>query len=1338
MAGELDLSARITADASGVAAAGAQAEQAIGGVGKAAKDAATGAAQLERATAASTAATEKSASATIQETIERSKAEKAATDLAAAEQRLSAATSNAERSAAAAAVAQIRLSNAESSSTREATQLAIAEAKLAAANSASERAAAAAALTTLRLNQAQTQAREATTSLDRSLAALRAKVDPVGEAQRRLAADTDLAQTALSRGVITQEQYESHLVSLRRAHDDSLSSQNAATKGSERLQYAYKNLGFQVQDVGAQLATVSGPSGLFRIFAQQGGQIFSALGDIAAASASASGGIKKTGEATDEAGTDIEGLGEKATGVAEKVENTGTKFGRFAAFMAGPWGAAILVGITVLGPLIGKLFEADEAMKEVEVQSNALSSAQSALGDIFDITTGKLNTNTSALASNNEQMRIAARLAAVNLRIQAAAEKKSSQEAFEKAGSPSGLDKALALGTALTGGVSQAAGQLEGSRPVRNLSRLLQQADKLGGEARTKRFEELIEIAENIDFEKSGLGREEVLKAIGDRASSRSKLDIAEAIDKSLDSGELDPSLRRKGRDKKPPKPKSTAARDEFGRDSADRLASIVGQFGGDATDVVVEKTAKKIRELDDLIEDLGRRKPPNFQELIDQAEAAKTVVRDGLIRDVAEAFATPKTLADKATLAVRQLDAVIADLEKRKPTGFEKLIASAKDAQGAVRDGLQRPYTEFVDAQRDALAVQSLIAEGRADEAEALQRIQTLQKTMGPLNEEQKAAVLATVQALKAQGRQIEINRANAAKFVEAVGGIKNVVEEATQAFVRGDLGQLIKSPGKLLDVFQTLQGRKIFDRIFGDLFRELNDQANGTTVIRDASDKMATAVDKASASIARLGDAAAQAAGNLGGGTTPDNPEQEIVVTGRPQKPVFDRSIGGIAERIAKGFTSDENAKAFGEKVGKISGKAFGGAATGSFVSGISNTLGIKMNSTGAQIGGAIGSLLPIPGGEIIGSIAGGLLGNLVKGPTRSGYSAITTNAAGASSSSISGGRNSVGRQTEAVTYADAVIQGLQQIAQGLGGAVAGNLNLGTIGTQGDKYVFDSDGAGSAAGVKVDTLEEAVAAALSSAIGKGAVVGISEAMRKALASSKDVNAAIAEALKVKEVEDLIGGLGSQLKAQFTAFDRTAAERVRVAKQYGLDVLAIEKLNAEQRTELVDSALKARVASLGEFLNSVKFGDLFEGSATDRRAALLTEIAKVQTQAEAGKDGAADKLSQLYEQLLSSSRENFGTAGGQFSTDRAAAISGVERVIQMESDRVKEAAGTAQATVDALAKGNALADEANNLLSRVATGVDNLTSAVNASNGYSSGGGANYAATKRATFADY
>src|SRR3546814_20023430 len=81
----------------------------------------------------------------------------------------------------------------------------------------------------------------------------------------------------------------------------------------------------------------------------------------------------------------------------------------------------------------------------------------------------------------------------------------------------------------------------------------------------------------------------------------------------------------------------------------------------------------------------------------------------------------------------------------------------------------------------------------------------------------------------------------------------------------------------------------------------------------------------------------------------------------------------------------------KALGTKffkgIGGQLGSALQGAGTGMMASSFAKDLGIKQSKTGAAIGGAIGSLVPIPGGAAIGGLIGGASGVLFKQDRKSG---------------------------------------------------------------------------------------------------------------------------------------------------------------------------------------------------------------------------------------------------------------------------------------------------------------------------------------------------------------
>ena len=1080
-----------------------------------------------------------------------------------------------------------------------------------------------------------------------------------------------------------------------KAQRDAAKAANDNAAAQNRAAFGARNLGQQVGDFATQ---VSLGGGVIRAFSSQIGQMGFAASEM------------------------------------------GGKIGAVGRFLTGPWGIALTVGALVAAPFVEKLFDgakaADEQADKLDKAATAADSygtAQSLLGRVIDLTTGKMKTQNGVLV---ESIKLLAqqRLLDAQSKLDALQPKKPIKIAAPSAITGTGA------GRSIEGSIDAAVRNDAQGKTVEEIrAQLVKFASADVTSDNSANFAAQMSAglkAANLELDRmaragkvAGRSLIDVKKEFNDIGTIA--LDKAAAVDSisALNGGPIAEALKPYQAPKKPRKPKSTAARDEFGRDAESKIANIVGQFGSDPDGSVLEKTAKQIRALDDLIDDLGRKKPPNFAELINQAEQAKFVIRDGLIRDVAEGFDKPKTLADRAALAVRQLNAVILDLNKNKPQGFEKLLASANAAKGSIRDGLQRPYEEFVRQQQEGLAVQQLLTEGRVDEANALRTVQSLQATMGPLTDDQKAAILATVQALRAEQRELDVLRQKNAKYVEALGSVKGLVEDATQAFVRGDLGQLIRSPGKLLDAFQTLQGRKIFDDLFGDAFRDLEDQVNGTSVVRDASDKMGAAVNKAAVSIGKLGDAAEAAAGRVanpgaaptpGGATTDTN--GDVVVTGK-RDPIV-AGIGKVGEKIAGLFTNPSSAKTIGQSIGNYAGKGLAGAATGSVVAGVSKALGVKLNSTGAQIGGAVGNFLPIPGGSIIGSIAGGLLGGLFGSKKDSGTATITGQNTTATATGTSRATSKA-----ASSLAEAVQNGVASVAQQLGGELGRyNVSIGTY--DGDYRVSTSGQTGELSFGKKnkskstlydfgDDQAAAIAFAIQDAVKDGAVKGLSSAVQKALASSSDINKGLQEAINVRALETALGGAQSALDATFAAEKAAAQERLRLARTYGLDIVATEKLNAEQRSKLVDDTLKSRIGSLSSFLDQLKFGDLSEGSAVDKRNSLLAQIEKIRPDAEAGKEGAADQLATLYQQLVTNSRNAFGTAGTEYTSDRTGAQTAVERVIAMETDRVNQAAGitaAANATTAAVQQGNALANEANDLAARQLAATLDLSRALDQS----------------------
>ncbi len=729
----------------------------------------------------------------------------------------------------------------------------------------------------------------------------------------------------------------------------------------------------------------------------------------------------------------------------------------------------------------------------------------------------------------------------------------------------------------------------------------------------------------------------------------------------------------------------------------------------------------------------------------------------------------------DKARQATGQLDDIIRDINKKLTEGkgltaeqrkqFEALKVSAAAVKPLIQDSLVRPIRDMLDDQQRQIDLGKLQLQGRQAEAQALQLTWSLMDKMGVESEAQLATELAkrgvtgdqvrqlydNLGVMRQQTREMQRQQAVQDAYLHGLGDMRENIR-LTLADLRRDgpkaVGDFFK---RSMDVADNLFADIVTEKLFGGLFRDLQDQVTGANKVSKAGDKIASAVDDAASHVEKFGDAVAQAvtaitgkagvgtaapAGSLATGLSDgigamdanaiiaklgkfdpvsDSPANggisgtlgnadgpDIVVTGR-KKGAFQTGFEGMIDEL-KGGLKKVFTDIFGEKglfdasLGKTLGRAFAGAQIGSAVGkGVTDAIGVKGSSTGGAIGGAIGSMIPQlgPFGPLLGGIAGSLVGGLFK-TTKTGAANITSVDGAAT---VSG--NSSGFKANASGAASSIQDGLSAIAEQLGGSVGGfNVTIGQ--RHGDWRV--RTGAGSlkvAKGAKEfdDDQAGAIAYGMQLAITQGAVTGLSDALQQAIRSNSDINKALAEALKVQEVETLLGGVGAELQQQMKAFETQAKERLRIATTYGFDIVEIEKRNAEDRAKLLDDILASRVGSLQQLLDDVKYGDLFEGSTADQRAALTTEIAKARADAEAGVDGAADTLAELLRRRLDVTLQGYGTAGGEYAADRADAVSAAESVIAAENARIKSAQDAVTATNTKLDTANQIANEQTNLL---------------------------------------
>ncbi|MFN3676797.1 MAG: TIGR02594 family protein [Sphingomonas pseudosanguinis] len=450
------------------------------------------------------------------------------------------------------------------------------------------------------------------------------------------------------------------------------------------------------------------------------------------------------------------------------------------------------------------------------------------------------------------------------------------------------------------------------------------------------------------------------------------------------------------------------------------------------------------------------------------------------------------------------------------------------------------------------------------------------------------------------------------------------------------------------------------------------------------------------------------------------------------------------GAAGTIALELVGKAAGKESGKSVGDILDRVLGGkSGLGKIIQGAGFGVTAASLTGGNQIGGGLGGaaggfaasklltgLLGSaagPIGSIVGGILGGVVGNLFNKP-KTGFAAITSVDANA----VLSGNKDV---TAALSGSAKSIQsGIQKIADQLGGGV-GAFSV-SIGKREDHFRVDGNGSNRVtakhpgSGLLYNGTDEAAAitAAIANAIVDGAVTGLSARVQQALQSKPDIDQALAEAVKVQNLELTMGGITAQIEKAFKDFEAQAADRVRIANAYGFDVLAIEKRNGEDRVKLAQQLAKSQVGGLQKLIEEMTSGSMFEGTAMDRIKAINEQIAKAKADLEAGVEGAGDTLANLYQQKIAASKDAYGTTSA-YAADRTATIDEARNLITQSNARIAAASGgtvsdpALKTTNAGIAATNSALDENNDQNARMLAALERsneLLAAIANNNDYS------------------
>lgn len=431
----------------------------------------------------------------------------------------------------------------------------------------------------------------------------------------------------------------------------------------------------------------------------------------------------------------------------------------------------------------------------------------------------------------------------------------------------------------------------------------------------------------------------------------------------------------------------------------------------------------------------------------------------------------------------------------------------------------------------------------------------------------------------------------------------------------------------------------------------------------------------------------------------------------------------------RDTKDGVADDFKNIFGKNsdlvkgIGNAVGGAVGGLQISESITGLSKTLGIKLNETGSKIGGAIGGAAFGPIGSVVGSIAGGLLGGLFSKP-KYGTAQLT-----GSSAAVVSGRGSTNKKA-ATGAAGSVQEGLASLAAELGGQVGSYLV--SIGTYKDNWRVSTSGqTGEMSFGKKNkskaTLHDfgddqaaAIAFAIEDAIKDGAITGLSEVVQKALQGlgtdsaiqfAKDWTAAM------DDLKSLTDPVGAAIDAVTKPLDTMRATMLKI----GASSTDLAKLE-EYRGLKMKAALEEQTSGFRDFLKNLN-GDGGGVTALSQLTTNMAEFEKYRQDIAAGKSVDQSKYVDLANSILSGANSVYGTNTTDF-----------QNVVSMLKDATNGAVGlvearfnpaqASQAQVDATkaASDAALAnsDITNDYLSQILTTLQGSNKIV----GYIGGGG--------------
>jgi hypothetical protein len=203
-------------------------------------------------------------------------------------------------------------------------------------------------------------------------------------------------------------------------------------------------------------------------------------------------------------------------------------------------------------------------------------------------------------------------------------------------------------------------------------------------------------------------------------------------------------------------------------------------------------------------------------------------------------------------------------------------------------------------------------------------------------------------------------------------------------------------------------------------------------------------------------------------------------------------------------------------------------------------------------------------------------------------------------------------------------------------------------------------------------DDAEAAIAYAVSEAIKKGAIVGLSDFANKAL-KALDPDAAIALVSAFKSITDELDAMTDPIGAAVRAINTPLDALVKQMKEVGASSTDLAKIE-DYRTRKLNDALKEQLSGLNDFLSALK-GDGSGVSKLNRLNDDLAEFRDYQDRIAKG-DSSVDQsaFTALGQEIFGLARDVYGTATSQFQDIRGMLTAATEGLSQNVTNSFNQA----------------------------------------------------------------